>query len=170
MSEPTLTPVSQTSAVILPSSSTPAQAEAASFPFSVYTSDRFFLSGAADQVAYTFHKLGGDVLDIELTKEQIFSSYQESVLEYSYLLNIHQAKNAIGDLLGAKTGSFDEEGQLQSTASLEDVALKFPKFKFEYTRRVGHGYSTEAGIGGVTRIYSASFTTTDGNKTTIFNL
>ena len=164
MSEPTLTPVSQTSAVILPSSSTPAQAEAASFPFSVYTSDRFFLSGAADQVAYTFHKLGGDVLDIELTKEQIFSSYQESVLEYSYLLNIHQAKNAIGDLLGAKTGSFDEEGQLQSTASLEDVALKFPKFKFEYTRRVGHGYSTEAGIGGVTRIYSASFTTTDGKQ------
>ena len=164
MSEPTLTPVSQTSAVILPSSSTPAQAEAASFPFSVYTSDRFFLSGAADQVAYTFHKLGGDVLDIELTKEQIFSSYQESVLEYSYLLNIHQAKNAIGDLLGAKTGSFDEEGQLQSTASLEDVALKFPKFKFEYTRRGGHGYSTEAGIGGVTRIYSASFTTTDGKQ------
>ena len=164
MSEPTLTPVSQTSAVILPSSSTPAQAEAASFPFSVYTSDRFFLSGAADQVAYTFHKLGGDVLDIELTKEQIFSSYQESVLEYSYLLNIHQAKNAIGDLLGAKTGSFDEEGQLQNTASLEDVALKFPKFKFEYARRVGHGYSTEAGIGGVTPIYSASFTTTDGKQ------
>ena len=164
MSEPTLTPVSQTSAVILPSSSTPALAEAASFPFSVYTSDRFFLSGAADQVAYTFHKLGGDVLDIELTKEQIFSSYQESVLEYSYLLNIHQAKNVIGDLLGAKTGSFDEEGQLQNTASLEDVALKFPKFKFEYTRRVGHGYSTEAGIGGVTPIYSASFTTTDGKQ------
>ena len=164
MSEPTLTPVSQTSAVILPSSSTPAQAEAATFPFSVYTSDRFFLSGAADQVAYTYHKLGGDVLDIELVKEQVFSSYQEAVLEYSYLLNIHQAKNSIGDLLGAKTGSFDEEGQLQSTASLEDVALKFPKFKFEYARRVGHGYSTEAGIGGVTPIYSASFTTVENQQ------
>ena len=130
MSEPTLTPVSQTSKVILTSSATPAQAAAATFPFSVYTSDRFFLSGAADQVAYTFHKLGGDVLDIELTSDQIFSAYQESVLEYSYLLNIHQAKNAIGDLLGAKTGSFNEEGQLQNTASLEDVALKFPKFVF----------------------------------------
>ena len=164
MSEPTLTPVSQTSKVILTSSATPAQAAAATFPFSVYTSDRFFLSGAADQVAYTFHKLGGDVLDIELTSDQIFSAYQESVLEYSYLLNIHQAKNAIGDLLGAKTGSFNEEGQLQNTASLEDVALKFPKFKFEYARRVGHGYSTEAGIGGVTPIYSASFTTVEGKQ------
>lgn len=161
MAQPTLTPSSQTSKVILPSSSTPALAEAATFPFSVYTSDQYFLSGAADQVAYTYNKLGGDTLDIELTKEQVFSSYQEAVLEYSYLLNIHQAKNSIGDLLGAKTGSFNEEGQLQDTADLEDVALKFPKFKFEYARRVGHGYSTEAGIGGVTPIYSASFATTE---------
>ena len=159
MSEPTLTPVSRMSKVILPTGSNPTEASEASFPFGVYTSDQFFLSGAADQVAYTFHKLGGDVLDIELTKEQIFSAYQESVLEYSYLLNIHQAKNSIGDLLGAKTGSFNEEGQLQDTTNLEDVALKFPKFKFEYARRVGHGYSTEAGLGGVTPIYSASFTT-----------
>ena len=168
MSEPTLTPVSQTSKVILPSSATPAQAAAADFPFAIYTSgslaDQFFLSGAADQVAYTYHKLGGDVLDIELTKEQIFSSYQESVLEYSYLLNIHQAKNSIGDLLGAKTGSFNEEGQLQDNTDLEDVALKFPKFKFEYARRVAHGYATEAGFGGVTQIYSASFATEVGKQ------
>ena len=164
MAQPTLTPVSQTSKVILPTGSNPAEAASAEFPFSIYTSDQFFLSGAADQVAYTFRKLGGDVLDIELTKEQIFSAYQESVLEYSYLLNIHQAKNAIGDLLGAKTGSFDEEGQLQNSASLEDVALKFPKFKFEYARRVGHGYATEAGIGGVTPIFSASFDTVQNQQ------
>ena len=164
MAQPTLTPVSQTSKVILPTGSVASEAAAASFPFNIYTTDQFFLSGAADQVAYTYNKLGGDVLDIELTKEQIFSSYQESVLEYSYLLNIHQAKNSIGDLLGAKTGSFNEEGQLLNSASLEDVALKFPKFKFEYARRVGHGYATEAGIGGVTPIYSASFSTISGKQ------
>ena len=166
MSEPTLTPASQTSKVILPSGSSPGDAEAAaaSFPFSVYTDNDYFLSGAADQVAYTYHKLGGDVLDIELTKEQVFSSYQEAVLEYSYLLNIHQAKNSIGDLLGAKTGSFNEEGELLNDTDLKDVALKFPKFKFEYARRVGHGYSTEAGIGGVTEIYSASFVTKEGKQ------
>ncbi len=164
MAQPTLTPTSQTSKVILPSSSLPSEADDFVFPFLVYSADQFFLSGASDQVAYTYNKLGGDVLDVELTKEQVFSAYQESVLEYSYLLNIHQAKNAIGDLLGAKTGSFNEEGQLQSTTDLEDVALKFPKFKFEYTRRVGHGYSTEAGLGGVTPIYSASFTTEIGKQ------
>jgi len=160
MAFPTLTPSSRTSAVTLPSASLPSEAAAASFPFTVYTSDQYFLSGASDQVAYTYRKLGGDVLDIELTKEQVYAAYQEAVLEYSYILNIHQAKNSLGDYLGSKTGSFDEEGQLQSTASMQNVALKFPKFKFEYIRRIAYGYSTEAGFGGDTRIYSASFNTT----------
>ena len=159
MATPTLTPTSQTSAIVLPSGSTAAEASGSAFPFEQYTDNQYFLSGAADQVAYTYAKLGGDVLDIELTKEQIFSSYQEAVLEYSYILNVHQVKNSIGDLLGSKTGSFNQEGQLLNTSSLEDVALKFPKFKFEYARRVAHGYATEAGFGGVTPIYSASFAT-----------
>ena len=164
MATPTLTPTSQTSAVVLPSGSLASDAESATFPFTVYSTDQYFLSGAADQVAYTYNKLGGDVLDIELTEGQVFSAYQEAVLEYSYLLNIHQAKNSISDMLGAKTGSFNEDGQLQSTASLQDVALKFPKFKFEYARRVAHGFSTEAGYGGVTPIYSASFTTVENEQ------
>jgi len=166
MSYPTLTPRSQTSAVVLPSSSLPSTAATASFPFSVYTDDQYFVSGAADQVQYTYRKLGGDVLDVELTREQVFAAYQEAVLEYSYLLNIHQAKNSIGDMLGAKTGSFNEDGQLQSGDSLSgsNVALKFPKFKFEYIRRVGHGYATEAGLGGTTPMYSASFNTTSSKQ------
>ena len=161
MALPTLSPTSQTSAVILPSASLPSEAASAAFPFTVYTGDQYFLSGASDQVAYTYRKLGGDVLDVEITKEQVYAAYQESVLEYSYLLNIHQAKNSIGDLLGGKTGSFNEEGQLQDDTDLEDVALKFPKFKFEYARRVSHAYATEAGFGGTTRIYSASFDTSE---------
>ena len=161
MAQPTLTPTSQTSVSRLVSGSTASDVAASTLPFAVYTDDNYFLSGAADQVAYTYKKLGGDILDIELTKEQVYSAYQEAVLEYSYLLNIHQAKNSIGDLLGAKTGSFDEEGQLQSGDDLSgsNVALKFPKFKFEYARRIAHGYSTEAGFGGTSPIYSASFTT-----------
>ena len=165
MALPTLRPTSQTSAVTLPSGSEWEEAKDAAvdgdFPFSVYTTDTFFLSGASDQVAYTYKKLGGDVLDIELTKEQVYSAYQEAVLEYSYIVNIHQAKNTLGDYLGAKTGSFDEEGQLVSGDSLSgsNVALRFPKFKFEYARRVAYGYATEAGFGGDVRIYSASFDT-----------
>ena len=167
MAVPTLTPRSQTSAVTLPSSSTPAQASTdvtnGIFPFAVYTADQYFLSGAADQVGYTYKKLGGDVLDIELTRGQVYSAYQEAVLEYSYILNIHQAKNSISDLLGEQTGSFDEEGQIQTGHDLADVniTLRYPKFKFDYARRVAYGFSTEAGIGGETNIYSASFDVQD---------
>jgi len=163
MAVPTLTPRSQTSAVALPSGSNPAEAAIAvtnrAFPFEVYTDDRFFLSGAADQVGYTYKKLGGDVLDIEMTKEQVYSAYQEAVLEYSYILNVHQAKNTLSDLLGEQTGSFNEDGQLQAGDALTgvNVNLKYPKFTFDYARRVGYGISTEAGIGGDTPIYSASF-------------
>jgi len=164
MALPTLRPVSETSAVVLPSASLPSEAADAAFPFTVYTDDQYFLSGASDQVAYTYRKLGGDVLDIELTKEQAYAAYQEAVLEYSYILNIHQAKNSLGDLLGAKTGSFDEDGELQDTTDLEDVALRFPKFKFEYARRVAYGYTTEAGFGGDVRMYSASFDTSGGGQ------
>ena len=164
MALPTLTPASTTSAITLPSASLPLAAASASFPFSVYTGDDYFLSGAADQVAYTYKKLGGDVLDIELTKEQVFSAYQEACLEYSYLLNIHQAKNSLKDLLGATTGSFDEEGQLQSgdTLSGSNISLKFPKYSFTNARRIGHAFSTEAGVGGTNPIYSASFNVTEG--------
>jgi len=166
MALPTLRPASKTSAVILPSASLPSEAEDAAFPFSVYTEDNYFLSGASDQVAYTYKKLGGDVLDIELTKEQVYSAYQESCLEYSYLLNLHQAKNSLTDLFGAETGSFNEDGQLQAGQNLSgsDIALKFPKYMFTYARRMAHGLSTEAGFGGTTQIYSASFDVREGEQ------
>ena len=93
MAQPTLTPSSQTSKVILPSSSTPALAEAATFPFSVYTSDRFFLSGAADQVAYTYNKLGGDVLDIELKAENVSDTITENTQDTMTIL-----ENYVDDL------------------------------------------------------------------------
>ena len=80
MATPTLLPASQTSAVVLPSAATADEAAAAAFPFDQYTNNQYFLTGASDQVAYTYAKLGGDVLDIELTKEQVFSAYQEAVL------------------------------------------------------------------------------------------
>ena len=164
MAAPTLTPAQQTSIVALPSASSDAEAAATTFPFSVYTTDPYFISGAADQVAYTFNKLGGDVLDIELTKEQVFSAYQEACLEYSYLLNIHQAKNSISDLLGATTGSFNEQGQLQTNDALSgsDINLKFPKYMFSYSRKVTEAVATEAGFGGTTPIYSASFNVKEG--------
>ena len=128
----------------------------------MYTGSAEFLSGAADQVAYTYKKLGGDVVDIELTVGNVYSAYEEAVLEYSNIINSHQAANILSDALGNDTGSFTSKGEL-STGT--DAALKYPKFQIAQARRVGDTIATEAGFGGTTRIYSASFKPTKGQQT-----
>jgi len=171
MAVPALNPRSQTSTVVLPSASVPSDVEDnSSLPFQIYSDptsalfSQYFCSGAAEQVAYTYKKFGGDVLDVELTSGSVFAMYEEALLEYSYLVNIHQAKNSLSDLLGATTGTFDHEGQIKSTDDLygKNINLKFPRFQFAYAKRVGHGVSTEAGFGGETTIYSASFSGSAG--------
>lgn len=159
MATPTLTPARTTSAITLASGSNPSAVTG--LPFGIYSSDRYFLSGASDQVAYTYKKLGGDILDIELTDTQVYTSYEEAVLEYSYILNIHQSKNVLSNVLGNSTGSFDHDGQIKAgqTLSGSNINLKFPRFELTYAKRVALGMSSEAGAGGDRTIYSASFNT-----------
>lgn len=159
MAVPTLTPASTTSAVVLPASSTDSAATiTGALPFGAYTTAEF-LTGAIKQVSYTYKKLGGDVLDIELTKGQVYAAYEESTLEYSYLVNIHQAKNMLPNVLGDTTGTFDHTGSLTSGPTGENVNLRYPRYQLAYTKRIGDAVSTEAGIGGSENIYSASFST-----------
>jgi len=176
MAVPTLTPASTTSAITLPTGSSPSDVAGAELPFGIYSNigdnpasfSSFFCTGASDQVAYVYKKLGGDVLDIELTKEQVFSAYEEATLEYSYIVNIHQAKNILGSTLGNTTGTFDHDGTLQSgtlSSSLEgtNVNLRYPKWQFSYGKRISDGMGLEGGLGGNEKIYSASFDITDTN-------
>lgn len=151
----TLSPSSTVSAIILPVTGSPGDV-AATLPFGMYTGSAEFLSGAADQVAYTYKKLGGDVVDIELTVGNVYSAYEEAVLEYSNIINSHQAANVLSDALGNSTGSFTSKGDLSAGT---DASLKYPKFQIAQARRVGDTMATEAGFGGITRMYSASFKT-----------
>ena len=77
------------------------------------------MSGAAMQVAYTYKKLGGDVIDIEITTANVYSAYEEAVLEYSYIVNLHQSKNLLANSLGDTTGTFDHKGELKSGPECE---------------------------------------------------
>jgi len=162
MSVPVLSPKQNTSPVVLPSTGSAGEVST-SVPLGMYTGSVDFLSGAASQVAYTFRKLGGDVLDIELSSSNVYANYEEAVLEYSYLVNTHQAKNILSSILGNSTGSFDSRGELRPgdtlSASLggERVELKYPAMKFEYSRRFGQAMSFDAGMGGTSPEYSASF-------------
>ena len=154
MSLPTLTPTSKTSAIILPESGDPANVVAA-LPLGVYADSQEFLTGAASQVKFTYKRLGGDVLDIELTEQNVYAAYEDAVLEYSYQVNLYQTKNALGSALGSPTASFDHQGEV--TDGADGASLKYPKFTFDYAFKMGDKFATEAGIGGTEPIYSASF-------------
>jgi hypothetical protein len=155
MALPTLTPTSTTSAIILPSTGSTDNVVSA-LPLGVYSTSAQFITGAMAQVAFTYKRLGGDVLDIELTEQNVYAAYEEAVLEYSYILNTHQSKNALGSALGTATASFDHKGEVTAGTG---VALKYPKLTFDYAFKMGDKFATEAGIGGTEPIYSASITT-----------
>ena len=158
MAIPALYPAATTNANVLPVTGSTTNV-VATLPFGVYANSSAFISGATDQVAYTYKKLGGDVLDIEITEGNVYSAYEEAVLEYSYLVNLHQSKNALSSLLGAATASFDQNGQYVSGSSLSGskAELSYPRFDYGYARKVSERMITETGIGGTLPIYSASF-------------
>jgi len=160
MALPVLKPASTTNTNILPATGSTANVSA-TLPFGIYATSPAFISGAADQVAYTYKKLGGDVLDIELTQGNVYAAYEEAVLEYSYLVNIHQSKNSLSSFLGHTTASFDQDGQITSGHSLSgsNIELRYPKYDYGYIRRTSDRMITETGLGGTQNIYSGSFTT-----------
>ena len=173
MSLPTLTPSSTLSAIVLPVTGAADNVDT-TVPYRIYsdsTSPLYssdFLAGAVDQVSFVYKKLGGDVLDIELTEGNVYASYEEAVLEYSYLINIHQATNILSDALGNTTGSFDskgilQEGALSSSLSGSHVALKYPKFDYSMTRRVADGIGAEVGLNGSVQ-FTASFAVEVGKQ------
>ena len=167
MAVPTLSPASVTSTVVLTSSGStattgPGSGNSSHYPSGIYVdpdSDLYdvnFINGASDQVAYAYKKLGGDVLDIELTAGNIYASYEEAVLEYSYIVNVHQSKNILHSALGATTGTFDHDGQRTDALKESQVELKYPKFKLGYVKKVMDHSISEVGIGGSQPIYSSS--------------
>ena len=160
MSLPTLTPTSTVSAIILPETGSTTKVVAAC-PIGAYTESADFITGAVAQVAYTFKKLGGDVLDLEITEQNVYANYEEACLEYSYIVNTYQAKSILGSALGGTTGSFNHQGVIKHGEQLSgsNVELKYPKFSFETSFRIGEAFATEAVVGGQNTIYSASFAT-----------
>ena len=163
MSAPILTPASTLSAVVLPITGSHLNVNT-SVPYKIYSEETSslysseFITGAVDQVSYVYKKLGGD--DLEITEGNVYAAYEEAVLEYSYLVNVHQATNILSDALGNSTGSFDSKGNIESgvlSSSLagEHVALKYPKFDYSMTRRISDGIGSEVSVNGSVQ-YSAS--------------
>jgi hypothetical protein len=167
MAYPVLNPLSTTSRIVLTETGSYADVQN-HLPFGIYghTDSPFysvnFITGAVEQVGYTYKKLGGDVLDIEITAGNVYAAYEEATLEYSSIINFHQVKNSLSQYLGSKTGSFDSHGTISGSLSGSNIALRFPYFNIGYAGRVAEAAGDMAGVGRNERIYSASFDTQQG--------
>jgi hypothetical protein len=153
-----LQPASTVSAVVLPATGSATDVQA-TLAYGIYSTTAFN-SGAADQVAYVYNKLGGNILDVELTPSNVYNAYEEACLEYSYLINTHQSKNVLSDLLGNTTGSFDEDGEFSEFSGSGGITakpnLKFPRFQLGYATHIGRGAAIHAGLASTQQIFSAS--------------
>ena len=121
-------------------------------PFGFFDSDVEFQSEADAMVTFVKRKLGDDILSVELTRKQIWSCFEESMLEYSSIVNQYQAKSQLANLLGAPTGS------------LSGLENKFPRENIEFMLRRAEPYSMEAGLGGSYNMLSGSIALEKGKQ------
>lgn len=154
---PTLNPNSLITELVLPPTGTHSDV-VSSLAYGIYTSSAF-ISGAVDMVAYVYQRLGGNILDLEIEPSNVYNNYESAVLRYSEIINNHHAKNVLFSLLGFPTATFDQDGGIISGTSVS--LLYAPPVNFGLSRQIGYQYANEAGIGGTTTIYSASFALTE---------
>ena len=114
-------------------------------PFGLFDSDVDFQREADAMVTFVKRKLGDDILSVELTKKQVWSCFEEAFCEYGAIINEHQAKSQLANLLGAPTGSI-----------LSGSEQKFPRENLEFMLRRAEPYAMDAGLGGSYNTVSGS--------------
>jgi len=106
-------------------------------PFGLYDTSTAFASDADKMVLFVKRKMGDDILSVELTKKQIWANFEETMFEYSSIINQYQAKSQMVNFLGFTTGSI-----------MSGSEEKYPRENLEYMSRFAEPYAMEAGIGG----------------------
>lgn len=114
--------------------------------FGIYDNDPQFIADADGMIRLVYRRLGGDVMQIELTNKSVYSALEQAMLEYSAIANTYQAKSVLLNLIGLPTGSL--------TGNQNQV----PRFDLDFAKSKANGYGSEAGVGGTRPLYSASIT------------
>lgn len=127
-----------------------AGAEAPKTPFGTYDADTQFVTDADGFIRLIHRRLGGDILEIEITNKDAYSCLEQAMLEYSAIANTYQAKSVLLNLIGFPTGA------------LQGYQNQVPRYDLDFAKRTAGGYSSEAGVGGSRPLFSASVTMVPG--------
>lgn len=124
--------------------------EAPRTPFGTYDADPQFQSDADGFIRLIYRRLGGDIMQVEITNKDAYSCLEQAMLEFSAISNTYQAKSVLLNLIGFPTGT------------LAGAQNQVPRFDLDFAKRKAEGYGSEAGVGGTRPLYSASITLTPG--------
>jgi hypothetical protein len=115
-------------------------------PFGIYDAEASFVSASDNMVQFSYRKLGGSILQVELTNKDVYTCFEEAALEYSSVVNSYQAKSIMADVVGSATGS------------LEGKENKVARLNLALAKRRADAYSSEALVGGTRALLSSSIT------------
>lgn len=120
-------------------------------PYGYFDDDSDFPVEADQFAVFAKRKLGEDILSVELTRKMYYGNFEESVLEYSSIINQYQAKSQLLQFMGMPTGSYE-------------AAQKYPRENLQYLARFAEPYAMEAGIGGAYNMMSGSIDLVAGQQ------
>lgn len=103
--------------------------------FGFFDADAAFQTEADSMIKFVKGKLGHDVLQVELTKKEIWTCFEEAVCEYGRYIHEMRIKSELSNVLGMPTGSVDLTNQ-------------YPRFSLEHLMRQAEPYASYAGVGG----------------------
>jgi len=113
--------------------------------FHYYDNEIGFVSDCINMYTYIKAKLGGNPgnLGVELVDRDIIISFEESVLEYSGMVNSYQAKSIITSILGMPQ-------------TLQGLESKLPRITLDFQKKMAEPYAPEVGVGGKYTLHSGS--------------
>lgn len=114
-----------------------------STPFGYYDNDSLFQSDAPKIARMVANRLGYPVMDVELTSGSIYSFIEESVNEYSAIVNQYNAIDNFINIQGSSTENINLSG-------------KVVKHSLDRVISLAKNYSAEVGAGGNLTWYSGS--------------
>lgn len=121
-------------------------------PFGTYDQDAQFITDADGLIRLVHRRLGGDILQIELTNKDVYAAFEQAMLEFSSITNVYQAKSTLLNVMGFATGS------------LTGYQNQIPRYDLDFAKSRAGGYSAEAGVGGTRPLFSASITINKGQQ------
>lgn len=133
--------------------------------FGIYDTDSAFVADADRLVKYVSVKLGGGLpplaglagqedvhIQVELSSTDVYTAFEEAVVEYGAIVNAYQAKSSMAAFLGSNTGS------------LTGGQNRYPRSSLEWARRQAQAFGEEAYVGGDRPLYSGSITLRTGQQ------